>query len=217
MVYQITYYISYISFLFASICIIYRFKRLDTASKILSVLICCAFIDESAAYFLAKKYHNNLALYNIYSLIELGLLCFYFNKVIDVFGKRNIGIYIGITGIVLGIINLVFIQPINSFNSYFLLLEGLLVIGMCLFAFFRMLLKYDSLKLLKYHHFWFISILVFFWSITFLSWGLYDYINRELQQNAIKIDIALLIVNTITYVCLGCVFLLYPKMKSINE
>ena len=217
MIYQIAYYIYFASLIFACVCSVYRFNKIDAASKILTVLICCAFINESAASYLAKRYHNNLPLYAIYSFVEYGFLCLYFNNVIDVFIKKNIGIYIGIVGIILGIGNLIFVQHLNSINSYFLLFEGLSVIGMSLFAFFRLLLKNDSLNLYKYHHFWFISILVFFWCVTFLSWGLYYYINMELKQSALKVNAALAIVSAITYNCFGCIFLLYPKMQRANE
>src|SRR5947207_14288343 len=114
------------------------------------------------------------------------MLFLYFKHVIDVFIQKNIGIYIGISGILFRIINLLFIQNLNTLSSYFLFFEGITVIGMSLFAFFRLLLKHDSLHLTRYHHFWFISILVFFWSATFLIWGLYDYINLKLQHQAWK-------------------------------
>lgn len=211
--YRVANYIYLASLLFACISSIYRFRKLDAASKILAVLICCAFINESAASYMAKKYHNNLSLYTIYSFIEFGILCFYFNSVIDIFREKNLGIYVGVIGITLGIANLLFIQHLESINSYFLLLEGLCVIGMSLFAFFRLLLKNDTLNLNRYHHFWFISILIFFWSITFLSWGLYNYINERYFQSALNINIALAIVSTITYNCFAIVFLLYPKMQ----
>ena len=177
-------YIYLLALLFAGLSSIYRFKSLDIATKILSVLICCAFINECAAFYLAIKYHNNLALYAIYSIMEFAMLCLYFNEVVDVFKKKNIGIYIGLAGSILGILNLLFVQHLASFNSFFLLFEGLAVISMSLFAFFRMLLKYDSLKLYKYPHFWFISIILFFWNITFLSWGLYEYITQQLRHSA---------------------------------
>ena len=209
--YHVAYNIYIASLLFACICSIFRFKRLDTASRVLAVLVCCALLNESAAYYIAFKYHNNLSLYSIYCFIEFGILCVYFNTLIDVFIKKNIGIYIGVIGITLGIINLVFLQHLNSFNSYFLFFEDLSVIGMSLFAFFRMLLKEDDVLLLyQYPHFWFISILVFFWSITFFNWGLYNYINMKLTS-AIKINTAAFIVGTITYVSFGFVFLFYPK------
>ncbi len=180
-------------------------------------MVCCDFINEIAAYYLAKKYHNNLPLYAIYCFVEFGLLCLYFNKVIDVFTRKNVGIYIGATGIGCGIINLVFIQSLNSIGSYFLFFEALSVIGMSLFAFFRLLLKNDALHLYKYPHFWFICILIFFWSITFLYWGLFDYISVRLQHAVWKIDFIEFIAGIFTYSSFGCVFLLYLKMQKGNE
>jgi len=217
MIYYLAYFAYYVSLLFALVCCLYRYKVLDAASKVLAILVCCAFVNEGAAFYLEKKYHNNLPLYAIYCLIEFFILCLYFNKIIDVFIRRNFGIYIGIFGIVLGALNIIFVQHMNNLNSYFLLFEGLSVIGMSLFAFFRLLLKYDTFYLYKYPHFWFISILIFFWSITFITWGLYDYINLKLGHRAWKINFGILTVGVITYVSFGCVFLMYPKLRSINE
>jgi hypothetical protein len=214
MIYEVTKVIYFLALIFACAISIYRFKKSDLGSRILSVLICCALLNEGAASFLAYKYHNNLSLYSVYSLIEFGLMCWYFNAVVDVFIAKDFGLYIGAGGILLGILNWIFVQPINSFNYYFLLFEALMVIGLCLFGFFRFLLKRDWLTLHRFHHFWFISILLFFWCITFLTWGLYGYINQQLLQSAAAINSALAIVGAITYGCFGCVFLLYPKMKK---
>lgn len=207
----------FISLFFACSCGLIRFSKLDKAAKILALLQCFVLFDEIAADYLARKYHNNLTLYSFYSIFEFTILCFYFNNVIDIFKKKKIGTYIAIVGIILGIANIVFLQRPGMFNSYFLLFEGLMVIGMSLFGFFRLLLRYDSLNLFQYAHFWFISILLFFWSVTFLNWGLYDYINKELTLSAYNVDAALDIVSTITYVCFGLAFLLYPKMKNSYE
>ena len=217
MLYTIFSKIYLISLVFACISSVYRYRKLDSASRVLCVFVCCALLNESVAYYLARKYHNNLPLYNIYCFIEFGILCLYFNKLIDMFIKKNIGIYIGISGIILGILNLRFVQGINTVNSYFLFLEGLLVIGMALFAFFRLLLKHDSLHFSRYHHFWFLTILIFFWSITFLAWGLYDYINMKFHDAAGTINFTLTVVSAITYGCLGLVFLFYPKMQRSND
>ncbi len=161
---------------------------------------------------MAIKYHNNLALYAIYSIIEFIMLCLYFNNVVDVFKKNNFAIFLGISGTILGILNLVFLQHLASLSSFFLLFEGVSVIGMSLFAFFRMLLKYDSLRLYTYPHFWFISIILFFWNITFLTWGLYEYITQQLLPSALNINRILEVVGIITYCAMASVFLLYPKM-----
>jgi len=215
--YNLAYYTYFVSLAYASFFGIYRFKKLDIASRILSVLVCSALINESIGFYLSIKLGSNMALYAIYCLIEYGMLCLYFNKIIDVFIKRNIGIYIGIGGIIFGILNLVFIQNLDSLNSYFLFFEGLMVIGMSLFACTRLLLKNDVPYLFRYPHFWFLCILVFFWSITFLNWGLYDYVNLKLKKTAWEINFSLQIICIITYFCLGTVFLLYPKMQTNYE
>jgi hypothetical protein len=215
--YPADYYIYLISLIVSCFISLYRFQSLDAGSRVISILICCALINEGAAFLLAKKYHNNLPLYNIYCIVEYGVLCIYFNFSIDVFVRKNIGIYLAVAGIALGTLNLIFIQSLNTMNSYFLFFEGLMVIGMALFAFFRLLLIQQPLQLYRSPHFWFLCILVFFWSITFLNWGLYDYLYIKFRNVAGSIDLAMMIIGIMTYGALSCVFLLYPKMKAAHE
>jgi len=214
---NIAYLIYYFTVCCASLLSIYRFKMLDAASKVFSILICFSFITELTTNYAAKKYQNNESIYAIYELLDFGLTCLYFNYSIDVFRRKNIGIYIGAVGIFLGIINILFIQHISSQNSFFLLFEGIMVIGMSLFAFSRLLLNDESLHLYSYPHFWILSILTFSSSITFLNWGLYDYFVITLKNKIWIIDIFLLIVNIISYIGFSLVFLFYPKLKHGND
>jgi len=194
-----------------------RFKFFDGPTKILLLLISIETINEIIAFFFAKEYNNNYPVYNIYSLIELFIISLYFNFSIDLFRKWNIGVYIGIIGIIVGLINLYYLQSINTFNSYFMLFEAFCIIGMALFAFFRLLLKYEQLVLLQYPHFWFITFLLLFWSVTFLLWGCYKILIDKLGSRMWIVNMGLWIVNLIMYAGIGVVFLLYPKMKKINE
>ncbi|HXS37524.1 MAG TPA: hypothetical protein VN721_12550 [Flavipsychrobacter sp.] len=194
-----------------------RFKFFDGPTKILLLLICIEIINEIIAFFFAKEYNNNYPVYNIYSLIELFIISLYFNFSIDLFRKWNIGVYIGIIGIIVGLINLHYLQSIKTFNSYFLLFEAFCIIGMALFAFFRLLLKHEQLVLLQYPHFWFITFLLLFWSVTFLLWGCYKILIDKLGSGMWMVNMGLWIVNLIMYAGIGVVFLLYPKMKKINE
>jgi hypothetical protein len=88
---------------------------------------------------------------------------------------------------------------------------------MSLFAFFRLLLQERLMHLSRYPHFWFISILAFFWCITFINWGLYDYFTQRLKEDSWKINFFLHVVNIITYSGIAFVFIFYPKMKETNE
>ncbi len=158
-----------------------------------------------------------MPLYAIYCLLEFGLIAIYFNYSIDVFRKYNIGYYIGLLGLVLGLINILFIQGLYILTSYFLVFEGIFIIGMGLFSFFRLLLKNDQLQLNRYPHFWFTTILLFFWSMTFISWALYDYFSIKHDKFAAVIDSSIHTVGSLFYVSICCVFLLYPKMERRYE
>lgn len=194
-----------------------RYKRLDLAAKIFCIFTGMAFTAESLAFFTARRYHNNMPVYAIYSLLEFGIISLYFNYSIEAFRRKNIGIYIGITGIMIGICNIIFLQPINTLNSYFLFVEGIAIITMSLFSFFQLLLHEEGLKLYAYPHFWFPVALSFFWSITFLNWGLYDYFLAHIHEQVWIINLSILAVDIITYSTIGIVFFLYPKMKGDNH
>jgi len=196
---------------------LYNFRKFDKGSKIIWFLLLTETLNESLAQYMAAKYHNNIAVYNIYSLIEFSIVCWYFNNVIDYFSKYNIGFYIGLIGVIFGIIDMTLLQPIDVLNSFFLFFEGFCIIGMCLFAFFRLLLKHEELRIFRYHHFWFISIFLFFWCITYLSWGLYNILGTNFSQYIPLITVLIWIVNIITYGGIGSIFLLYPKLQQSDK
>lgn len=172
-------------------------------------------LNEAVAYYWAVKYRNTQPVYNIYGFIEFFMVCWYFNNTIDVFFKKNIGIYIGIAGVCLGILNMIFLQPIVILNSYYLFLEGTCIIGMALFSFFRLLLQHEQLRLYRYPHFWFTSVLLFYWSLTYLTWGLFNLLIMKLHYDWVDIFIAC--VSIITYIALALIFLFYKKMQSADE
>ena len=209
-------YVNIFIILFSLLCCIYRYRALDHASKIFAILVCTSALSEFIGYFFATKYHNNLPVYAVNSLLEFGIICLYFNNIIDLFIRNNIGIYIGGVGILWGVTNIVFLQGLNKVNSYFLVFEGLCIIGMCLFAYVRLLLHHDQLRLYKYPHFWFITILMIYWSMIFLTWSLYNYVCVRYKEAGWIVSLSIVIVNMLNYISLGCVFILYPKMQK-NE
>jgi len=201
--------------LFSVLCGIFKFRTVDFPAKILCVLLGVTFLNEITASVFAIKYHNNLSVYSIFNIVQFVLLAAYFNFAIDVFRKSNIGLYIGIAGMAVGILNIVFLEPLGNFNTNFLLFEALCIIAMALFFFFRLLLVNDNFQLHRYPHFWFSVILVFFWSASFLCWGLYDYY-IYLKKGSKIISYSILAINLITYIAIGISFLSYHKMTRAD-
>jgi hypothetical protein len=211
---------SYCSLLLACIAAMRHYKRLDRAAKVFAILLAIGCLSEIAAYFSAKKFHNNYLVYNIYGCFELLVLCLYFNYSIDVFRKKNIGIYIGIAGFLAGIADMLWIEKASIYrnNVAFIFLEYIIVISLCLFALTRMLVQ-PGARLTGQLHFRLTVLLVFFFSLTFPYHYFYDYvvfIRRVSHEAAWFMSWSYHVINIVFYVAVIVVFLKYSKLQKAH-
>jgi hypothetical protein len=197
----------------AVICCIYRFPQLDNAAKFIGLFLLSTLLSEGTSFYMAWKYHNNMPVYHVAAPVHFLLICLYFNSWLDVLRKKNIGLYLGIMGIPLAIANTLWLQPLNTFNSYFLLFEGACIISMALLAFYR-LLDNERVRIMRYPHFWFSYIFLFFWSLTYVNWAMYKLLGEKVRHAMPFIGTLLWFVNVATYACLGAVIFLYPAKNS---
>lgn len=202
--------------IFAFMSGVYSYRILDVSSKIIILLIALSFINERLANYCISRYNNSNIVYGVFSPIEVLLVCLYYNNSIDKFKNNKLGLYIGVAALLFGLVNYFWIQTPFKMNNFFLLLESLIVIGLSLYSFYRMLLADDSLVLTRFPHFWFTSIFLFFWTATFFIWGLYDYMTITLGVGRALIHSILLLINVLYYVGFGLVFLMYNKMQTVN-
>jgi len=192
-----------------------KLKSLDKGGRIFCLLLCLTFISEYLTYVVAIKKGNNMFVYHIYNPIELFILALYFNTTIETFRQRNVGIYIGIAGLLAGFFNSAYIQSIKGFNSYFLLFEGLCVISMSLFSFYQLMLKDSVASPISDPHFRLSFLLLFYWCITFISWGVYEMMTTDKRIDVI--NLILWTANIIIYLGVAVVFLLYKQKPSAGE
>lgn len=205
------------SLLFAFGSSIYNYKWLDDSAKIFCVYLGYTLIAECIATYSAIAFHNNLPVYAIYNLGEIVLMAMYFNYNIVLFKRYNVGFYIAGIGLLLGIPDVLFFEGVNSIDAYFMFFEGFCIIGMCLVAFFTLLMQPERIDLRKYPHFWIISIVLLYRSVTYIYWGLYDVFLVRLGDDMFIIYRSILALNIICYSIIGVLYLLYPKMQKINE
>lgn len=199
--------------LLAFLCGLWNFRTIDRSQHFITLLLGIAFFTECIAYYLDKRYHNNLSAYSISNLFQFLAVALYFNFSIKEFRRKGIGIMIGLGGVGLGIANIIFLQPLDQMDSYFMLFEGIMIISLCLFAFANLMLENRSNRtsLQLNPHFWICTTLTFFWSITFLSWGFYDYILFTDPGHIWIIHTLIISVNIVTYFGLGIALLRFPK------
>jgi hypothetical protein len=196
-----------------SIILVLGFRKwniLQPADKVIIVLIGLTLLQETAAFLCYKYMGNNIFTYHIYSPIEFFLLCMYFNQINRMLKRKNIGLLIGIAGIAVGIINTSRFQSLMTFNSYYLLFEGTIIIILCLLTLCDILLS-DSLDFNKRSYFWVTLALMLYWSITYTGWGIFNLLdakNTSLLKTFTTISQGS---NIVFYLSIGLIFTYYKK------
>ena len=187
-----------------------RYKQIDKASMVIVFLLAVTLISETTSIYIGWKYRNNMPVFHIFSPIELFIVSIYFNRSIEYFKKFNIGIYVGVVGILLSILNTIFIQQIKTLNSYFLLYEGFCIIFMALYS-YRTMFEDLEMNVVRNPHFWFSSIFLFISGVTYSNWALYSFIGKRMVELIPSISTLITLVSAIAYTSIGLVFLLLPQ------
>lgn len=120
-------------------------KKFRLPDRYIALQMILTFVSEAIALFSAIQYKNSYIVYHFFSPIQFILTSLYFNGSIKTFRAKNIGLKMGLLGIVLSIANSIFLQRLSDINSFFLLFEATVTVLYCLFSFHELLL--DELEL----------------------------------------------------------------------
>lgn len=186
----------------------------DTTIKHLRTYAIVTTITEIIAFLLYYTKGNNVIIYHIYSPIQLLILSVYYNQAISFFKQKRIGYVIGVSGLFISLINSLFIQqPPSSLNSYFIVIEALLVISMTLCYFYDFLNTKLTTRRFTTPDFWISCLLLLFWSFTFFRWLASLSMPGVVSANIYYILYMMWVINIITYTGFGLVFLFYRKLQ----
>jgi hypothetical protein len=213
----LSYELLLLSLLLITIVIALRqWKILSRADRWMSVLLILTFIQESVAGYLAIHKMNNFPTYHVYTPIELFLIINYFDQSIQIIKDRYVGVYLGLAAVVISIINTLFFQSFYSINSYYLLFEGIVVIGLCMLSFYKLLVREDVVPQ-KMVLFWISVCFLFYWCLSYTDLGM--WVATIDRNNLFKkiLAAALYYANILFYLGLATVFFRYKKLIPSGE
>lgn len=207
-----TSFVVHLSFVFVAVgASIYRWKNLNRPDKIIGLLLLITFISECISLYLTVSIRNNLYAYHIFNPLQLCLIALYYNYAIPFLKKRHIGIIIAILGVIVGLLNSVYLQPFGTFPSAFLLFEAFCIIILSLLSFYSILYEEDY-KITTNVQFWISVLFLIFWAFTFFLWGSYVSFTQVLKDKLSLIAGMIAGINFIFYPSLFIIFLFYRKM-----
>jgi hypothetical protein len=189
-----------------------QLRHLSNADKIIALLLAVALVEEIVAFMAMRLHGNNLWLSHIYCPLELLLVSLYFDKSIKLFHRYRIGVAVGLSGLLLAAINSIFIQSLETMNSYFLLFEGCIIIMFSLLSYHQILMDEEKLPY-QFAQFWISTCFLLFWSATFTGWGVYNVVKQDdFILNPI-INKVVAAANYSFYIGLMIVFIRYKKLR----
>ena len=163
-------YLEYIT-KFSQFCIgipllvgLFFFRRLNRSQRLLFLLVLASCIVETIASMMtAYKFSNNLYVYNSYTIINLNIV---FLIYLALFKPRTKSVLTGFLILANGfaLLNAIFLQPFNTFNSNTLVLVSVILLIMALSYFYRLMTDVKFHKLERDPLFWLSAGIIMYYS-----------------------------------------------------
>lgn len=172
-------YVQYVLIFSITISIIrYKYLKNELKSVWYFILLGTFFeiLSRTLMYF---KVQNTLPTLHLYTLLEFIVIGSFYQQFFGSFFSKNL-LPIIISGfVILAIINALFIQGLYNFNTYASGLEGILVIGLSLLCFYKMLIELDTRSPTKQPTFWINSGFLFYFAGNLFIFILSNFIKGD--------------------------------------
>lgn len=205
-------YIGQLTLYLAAALAIVRWKHFSPADRIVGILLIVTVVQETISFGMVRVMHrNNMVTYHIYSPVELLLICLWLYNSHAWKRARAFALSCGVAGCLLSLLNSIFLQSIHIPNTYFLLIEGALIIQLSLTSIAGLVMR-ESADPYRMVHFWIALDLIFYWSITLVAYGMIGLTTENDMVAHHWARIILLLANILFYTALGVIFLRYKKL-----
>jgi hypothetical protein len=156
-----------------------RLKALPGYAVAIAWLLVLSGVTQLTITFLAEARINNMPFFHVYTVLELLILLFFFNRLL----KSDAAVkYLYLTGggfLVFAVVNSLYIQHLFQFNSYARSIEAIIVIALC-FAYFGQQFRTDQLAF-KDPGLWFVTGLFVYFASSFMIF-IYSNLSLELDK-----------------------------------
>ncbi len=209
-------YAYYFSIILAAIIGIVRFKSADRGVRILTILFVMTVISEVLCYISLIEGHYKIrySLFHMYSIFQGGLLSGYFLELIKPYHHGKYLIAIVVFWPLIGLLNIIYLQPLDALDSNMLLTESLVFIILSLIFIYKTL-KGDGGVITS--HFIISLIMLIFWSSTLLFWATIKILYRNHWKYTDQIMYGQAIVNIIVYLSIATTIFYHTKKKNLES
>jgi hypothetical protein len=145
------------------------YKKFDTTSKLVIYYLIVAALANLVAVSLALNHNNNMPIFHVFTVLEFILLSLFFQRLTSHRLTKKILTFCIISFSVFSIINIIYIEPITTYNSLTRSVESILLIVFSLFSFYKGLEADQAVRKKIKHLLWIhIGLICYFSGSLFL-------------------------------------------------
>ncbi len=208
----ILFYVYWYVLSLAAVYAVYCFRKVDRPTRYLCLWLWLGMLTEAVSLYWISRFKTNWPVYSASSIVEFVLICLYLNNNLHYYQERKIGLIAAGIGLPAGIVNMLWLQPVQSLNSNFQLFECLVLVCLILYTIYRRLLIPD-LYLSRETHFWIPCIFLFYLCGTILNSSIYEQVR---VGQAYLLTVCNNVINIITYLSCAIILIAYPKMSRTH-
>lgn len=192
-----------------------KLSYLDRAMRIIVAYVAMLLSVELTAMVTGEMemYEFRIVVLNLYMLLNIYLVTFFFIFAIN---QRPGNVVLSANLLVwpcLEIINIMLLQPINTLNSNFLLLESFCIISLSLYFIYRTLKQEKADNIFQHPHFRIAMLLLLMWSVSLFFWATIKILYRNNWKYAELMMHIHELVNILAYCGVGLTLIFHPKRK----
>lgn len=172
--YSIFAYITTLSVIIPTLLAFFKLKSLDTSLRLLSLYLIITTVKELVCVYYSYNQWYNIHIYNPLRIVEFFIMPLIYYKAFTNKKFKNITKYAIVLITSVYLVNLLFIQGLNKFNTYTIIVGRISLIIITLLYFFELLQKVETTSLYREPMLWISTGLLFYSVGSFLIHGLYD-------------------------------------------
>lgn len=197
---------------------VYHYKRFDKPLRIFFILMLLTFMNETTTYVLVLLEKRRTLLSHIFSFLELSLICMYFIYCLNIVHRKMYSLLCVVLSALLGYGNSCFFQSIDTYNTYMLIVEAFLIIGMALFMLYSFFKNDALINISRNIHFRIWIAVLILWTGTFFYWGLFQYF-LDTKPSAFIYDLMTfqLLLNVFVYSFFAYTFFSIKKLTIVQN
>ncbi|AXG71035.1 hypothetical protein KORDIASMS9_03290 [Kordia sp. SMS9] len=150
------------------LAMLFRFKRFTKLFWTLGILLIVAAIISYSSYVLYKNGANNMYLLHIYTVLEYALWSLFYYQLFESAMAKKINIGLLVVFVTFSILNSIYWQPLEMYNSYSRSVEGTFLLCMAIAWFYKVFVNGKIVRLEAHPIFWINAGVLVYFSGSFL-------------------------------------------------